>query len=66
MVVVPIRIAGDPVLHTPTRQVPVGANGSLQLGLARLIDDLYETLAASKGVGLAANPDRRRPTGFRL
>ena len=55
MVVVPIRIAGYPILHTPTRRVPVGANGSLPLGLARLINDLYETLAASKGVGLSAN-----------
>ncbi|MGY4649763.1 peptide deformylase [Mycobacterium sp. URHB0021] len=55
MVVVPIRITGDPILHTPTRRVPVGADGSLPLGLARLIDDLYETLAASKGVGLSAN-----------
>ena len=55
MVVVPIRIVGDPVLHAPTRRVPVGADGSLPLGLARLVDDLHETLAASKGVGLSAN-----------
>ncbi|MGY4647827.1 peptide deformylase [Mycobacterium sp. URHB0021] len=35
--------------------MPVGANGSLPLGLAGLIDDLYESLAASKGAGLSAN-----------
>ncbi|MGO9506613.1 MAG: peptide deformylase, partial [Mycobacterium sp.] len=29
MAVVPIRIVGDPVLHTPTTPVPVGADGSL-------------------------------------
>jgi peptide deformylase len=53
--VVPIRIVGDPVLHTATSPVPVGDDGSLPPGLADLIADLYETMDAAHGVGLAAN-----------
>ncbi|OLR89830.1 peptide deformylase [Actinokineospora bangkokensis] len=45
-----IVIAGDPVLTTPT--TPVEAFDD---ALAALVDDLFETLAASHGVGLAAN-----------
>ncbi|MGC1154869.1 MAG: peptide deformylase, partial [Mycobacterium sp.] len=37
MAVVPIRIVGDPVLHTPTQPVPVAADGSLPADLADLI-----------------------------
>jgi peptide deformylase len=55
MAVVPIRIVGDPVLHTPTTPVPVAADGSLPAGLAELIDTLYDTMDAAHGVGLAAN-----------
>ncbi|MET0700668.1 MAG: peptide deformylase [Mycobacterium sp.] len=55
MAVVPIRIVGDPVLHTATRPVPVGADGSLPEDIADLITDLYETMDAAYGVGLAAN-----------
>jgi peptide deformylase len=55
MAVVPIRIVGDPVLHTPTKPVPVGADGSLPTELADLIATLYETMDAAYGVGLAAN-----------
>jgi peptide deformylase len=55
MAVVPIRIVGDPVLHTPTKPVPVGADGSLPTDLAELITTLYETMDAAFGVGLAAN-----------
>jgi peptide deformylase len=55
MAVVPIRIVGDPVLHTPTKPVPVGADGSLPTDLADLITTLYETMDAAFGVGLAAN-----------
>jgi peptide deformylase len=55
MAVVPIRIVGDPVLHTATRPVPVGADGSLPEDIADLITDLYETMDAAHGVGLAAN-----------
>lgn len=55
MAVVPIRIVGDPILHTATRPVPVGDDGSLPAELAELITDLYETMDAAFGVGLAAN-----------
>jgi peptide deformylase len=55
MAVVPIRIVGDPVLHTATSPVPVGADGSLPADIADLITDLYETMDAAYGVGLAAN-----------
>lgn len=53
--VVPIRIVGDPVLHTATSPVPVGDDGSLPPGVADLIANLYETMDAAHGVGLAAN-----------
>ena len=46
----PIRIVGDPVLHTPTQ--PVTASPA---ELETLIADMYDTLEAAKGVGLAAN-----------
>lgn len=55
MAVVPIRIVGDPVLHTPTTPVPVAADGSLPAELPALIADLYDTMDAAHGVGLAAN-----------
>jgi peptide deformylase len=53
--VVPIRIVGDPVLHTVTSPIPVGTDGSLPAELAQLIADLYETMDEANGVGLAAN-----------
>ncbi|NDJ89466.1 peptide deformylase [Mycolicibacter kumamotonensis] len=55
MAVVPIRIVGDPVLHTPTSPVPVAEDGSLPADLGELIDTMYETMDAANGVGLAAN-----------
>ena len=55
MAVVPIRIVGDPVLHTATSPIPVGDDGSLPAELADLIEDLYDTMDAANGVGLAAN-----------
>ncbi|OBF67411.1 peptide deformylase [Mycobacterium sp. 852002-51971_SCH5477799-a] len=55
MAVVAIRIVGDPVLHTPTQPVPVAADGSLPADLAELIANLYDTMDAAHGVGLAAN-----------
>ncbi len=55
MAVVPIRIVGDPVLHTPTQPVPVAADGSLPADLPELIANLYQTMDAAHGVGLAAN-----------
>lgn len=50
MAILPIRIVGDPVLHTPTQQVSQSPTE-----LAQLIADMYETLDAANGVGLAAN-----------
>ncbi|MCH9720481.1 MAG: peptide deformylase [Actinomycetia bacterium] len=55
MAVRPIVILGDPVLHTPTTPVTVGADGSLPPDVADLITDMYQTMDAANGVGLAAN-----------
>jgi peptide deformylase len=46
----PIRIVGDPVLHTPTRPVTVFDDA-----LRELVGDMFDTMAAADGVGLAAN-----------
>jgi len=53
--VVPIRIVGDTVLHSATSPVPVGSDGSLPAELVDLITNLYDTMDAANGVGLAAN-----------
>ncbi|MGV0578642.1 peptide deformylase [Mycolicibacterium elephantis] len=55
MAVVPIRIVGDPVLHTPTEPVTVNDDGSLPEEIVELIQDMYDTMDAANGVGLAAN-----------
>lgn len=55
MVVEPIGIAGDPVLQNPTRIVSTSADGSVPSGAGCLIADVFETLTASKEVGLSAN-----------
>jgi peptide deformylase len=44
-----IRVAGDPVLHRPTRQVTVFDDE-----LGALIEDMFASLAVAEGVGLAA------------
>jgi peptide deformylase len=46
----PIRIIGDPVLHAPT-----GLVDTFDDELAALVEDMFETMAAAEGVGLAAN-----------
>src|SRR3954465_3685724 len=46
----PIRIIGDPVLHTPTRPVD-----TFDEELKALVADMFDTMAAAEGVGLAAN-----------
>ena len=46
----PIRIIGDPVLHAPTRPVQV-----VDDELRTLVEDMFDTMAAAEGVGLAAN-----------
>ena len=53
--VLPIRIVGDPVLHTPTEHVAVAPDGSIPEDVRKLIADMYETMEAANGVGLAAN-----------
>jgi peptide deformylase len=50
MAVHPIRIVGDPVLHNPTDKV-----ATFDAELHQLIEDMFETMAAANGVGLAAN-----------
>jgi peptide deformylase len=45
-----IRIIGDPVLHKPTRPVT-----TFDDELRTLIDDMFDTMEAANGVGLAAN-----------
>jgi peptide deformylase len=50
MAVHQIRIVGDPVLRTPTRPVE-----KFDDELRVLVEDMFETMAAANGVGLAAN-----------
>jgi peptide deformylase len=50
MAVRPIRIVGDPVLHQPTRPVE-----AFDEDLRTLVEDMFDTMAAANGVGLAAN-----------
>ncbi|SFS56688.1 peptide deformylase [Saccharopolyspora flava] len=50
MAVHPIRVYGDPVLHHPTRRVE-----NFDAELRTLVEDMFETMAAANGVGLAAN-----------
>ncbi|WP_165070220.1 peptide deformylase [Marisediminicola senii] len=49
MAVLPIIITGDPVLHTPARAVT-----DFDARLAQLVADMYDTMEAAPGVGLAA------------
>jgi peptide deformylase len=49
-VVRPIRLLGDPVLRTPTDPVT-----DFDDSLARLVDDMFASMYAAEGVGLAAN-----------
>ncbi|MEU8977020.1 peptide deformylase [Streptomyces sp. NPDC058251] len=46
----PLTLLGDPVLHTPCEEV-------MDFGpqLARLVEDMFATMYAAEGVGLAAN-----------
>jgi peptide deformylase len=49
MAVLPIRITGDPVLHNPAEPVT-----DFDDSLHTLIVDMFDTMAAAPGVGLAA------------
>jgi peptide deformylase len=68
--VLPIRTLGDPVLREPAKPV-----GTFDDAMRALIDDMFETMYAAPGVGLAANQvgigkaffvydDREDHTGF--
>ncbi|WP_066038600.1 peptide deformylase [Herbiconiux solani] len=48
MAVLPIRISGDPVLHTPAAPVQ-----TIDDELRTLVADMFETMDAAPGVGLA-------------
>lgn len=50
MTIRPIVITGDPVLHQPTREVD-----RVDDDIRVLVDDMFATMAAAHGVGLAAN-----------
>ena len=49
MAVLPIRILGDPVLHAPAAEV-----GDITDEVRQLVADMFETMDAAPGVGLAA------------
>jgi peptide deformylase len=49
MAVLPIRISGDPVLHTRAQEVE-----AIDEGLSALVHDMEDTMSAAPGVGLAA------------
>jgi peptide deformylase len=49
MAVLPIRITGDPVLHTPATEVT-----TCDVEIRALVADMFETMHAAPGVGLAA------------
>ena len=49
MAVLPIRITGDPVLHSPARTVV-----NFDEDLRNLVENMIETMKAAPGVGLAA------------
>ncbi|KAB3519873.1 peptide deformylase [Corynebacterium zhongnanshanii] len=55
MSIMPIVIAGDPVLHNPTEPVDLKPGQEPDEQLATLINDMYETMDRAHGVGLAAN-----------
>ncbi|MDL9936999.1 peptide deformylase [Gordonia sp. ABSL1-1] len=55
MAILPICIVGEPVLHEPTAPVPLDADGRPSAEVVTLLDDMYETMDAARGVGLAAN-----------
>ena len=55
MAILPICIIGEPVLHTPTAPVELDDQGRPSAEIVTLLDDMYETMDAANGVGLAAN-----------
>jgi peptide deformylase len=49
MGILPIRVAGDPVLRKKAKRVP-----KIDASIQKLIDDMIDTMRAAPGVGLAA------------
>ena len=66
MAVVPIRIVGDPVLHTATEPVPVGDDGSLPAGSRRLDQGPLRHDGRSQRSRTRRESDRRLQAGVRL
>jgi peptide deformylase len=50
LAILPIRMAGDPVLRQKAKKV-----GSIDASIQKLIDDMIDTMRDAPGVGLAAN-----------
>lgn len=55
MSILPIVIAGDPVLHNPTQPVELPKDQIPGPELQQLIENMYDTMDRAHGVGLAAN-----------
>lgn len=55
MAILPICIVGEPVLHQPTAPVELDGDRKPSAEIVALLDDMYETMDAANGVGLAAN-----------
>ena len=49
MSILDIRVLGDPILRQDTKPVATVTDD-----IRRLIDDMFETMHAAKGIGLAA------------
>jgi len=49
----PLHLLGSPVLREPA--APVGGGAAVDAEVRALVADLFETMRAAKGVGLAAN-----------
>lgn len=48
-----VTVVGEPVLHRPNARVPEQMWGGAELG--QLVDDMFVTMYAAEGVGLAGN-----------
>lgn len=55
MAILPICIVGEPVLHQPTEPVDTDNQGRPSAEIVTLLDDMFATMDAAHGVGLAAN-----------
>ena len=60
MSLLPLHLLGSPVLRQRSAEV-----GAVDDEVRRLVDDMFETMDAARGVGLAANQVGRGPPGRR-